>query len=296
MANQWKGKSRGSVLGYKIFVFCIKNFGIRSAYFILYFVAFYFCFFSPKSTTSSYYYFRKRLDYSIFKSILSIYKSYYVFGQTILDKVAISSGLRDKFTYHFDGVENLQQTLTDKKGGILISAHLGNFEIAEFFLDELDGNSNIHLLTTDAEHKAIKEYLSRYTRKSKTKFIILKDDLSHIFEMNAALANNQIVCMTGDRYAQSAKQLTAPILGKEAQFPAGPFLLGSRFQVPVLFVYVMKETNSHYHLYARKANFKHRDAQGLLQNYVSSMEWIIKQYPLQWFNYFDFWNSKPAPK
>ena len=263
-----------------------------SAYFILYFVAFYFCFFAPASTKSSYYYFRKRLKYSTLKSIVSIYKSYYVFGQTILDKVAISSGLRNRFTYHFDGIEHLNETLANKKGGILISAHLGNFEIAEFFLDELEGSATINLLTTDAEHRAIKEYLDRYIKKSSTKFIILQDDLSHIFEMNAALAKNEIICMTGDRYATTAKLMTAPILGEQAQFPSGPFLMGSRLNVPVLFVYVMKETNKHYHLYARKADFKKRDAEGLLANYIKSMEWIIEQYPLQWFNYFDFWGSK----
>ena len=292
MSNQWKGKSRGSVLGYKIFVFFIRRLGLGSAYFILFFVAFYFCFFAPASTKSSYYYFRKRLNYSTLKSIISIYKSYYVFGQTILDKVAISSGLRNRFTYHFDGIEHLNETLANNKGGILISAHLGNFEIAEFFLDELEGNATINLLTTDAEHKAIKEYLDKYIRKSSTKFIILQEDLSHIFEMNAALAKNEIICMTGDRYATTAKLMTAPILGENAQFPSGPFLMGSRLNVPVLFVYVMKETNKHYHLYARKADFKKRDAEGLLANYIDSMEWIIEQYPLQWFNYFDFWGSK----
>src|SRR5690606_23639162 len=147
MADQWKGKSRGSVLGYKIFVFCIKNFGIRAAYFILYFVALYFCFFAPQSTRPSYYYFNQRLGYGPLRSVVSIYKSYYVFGQTIRDKVAISSGLRDKFTYDFDGIGLLRRTLADNKGGILISAHLGNFEIAEFFLDELDSDTSIYLLT-----------------------------------------------------------------------------------------------------------------------------------------------------
>jgi predicted LPLAT superfamily acyltransferase len=292
MPNQWKGKSRGSVLGYRIFVFCIKRLGLGSAYFILYFVALYFCFFAPSSTKSSFYYFHKRLKYGTLKSIVSIYKSYYVFGQTILDKVAISSGLRNRFSYNFDGIEYLNQTLANKKGGILISAHLGNFEIAEFFLDELEGNATINLLTTDAEHKEIKEYLNRFIKKSATKFIILQEDLSHIFEMNAALARNEIICMTGDRYATASKLMTAPILGKKAQFPSGPFLMGSRLNVPVLFVYVMKETNKHYHLYARKADFKHRDAEGLLANYIKSMEWILNQYPLQWFNYFDFWGPK----
>ena len=60
MAAEWKGKSRGTVLGYKIFIFCIKKLGLPTAYFVLYFVAAYFCFFAMDSTKSSYYYFRKR--------------------------------------------------------------------------------------------------------------------------------------------------------------------------------------------------------------------------------------------
>jgi predicted LPLAT superfamily acyltransferase len=61
--------------------------------------------------------------------------------------------------------------------------------------------------------------------------------------------------------------------------------------VPVIFVYVMKETNKHYHLYARTAQVKHRDPEGLLQSYAKSLEWILEKYPLQWFNFFDFWND-----
>lgn len=291
MAGEWKGKSRGSVLGYKIFVFCIKKLGLRSAYFILYFVAAYFCLFARSSSKASYYYFRKRRKYSPSKSIVKIYQGYYKFGQTIIDKIAISSGLRNKFTYNFDGIDQLKELLKQQKGGILISAHVGNFEIAEHFLNELDENPAISLLTTDSEHRAIKKYLDGVTVKSNIKFIIIKDDLSHVFEINAALSRNELICITGDRYVQGAKHLTAPLLGKEAKFPAGPFLIGSRLKVPVVFVYVMKETSKHYHLYARTTEVKHRDAQGLLTKYTENVEWILDKYPLQWFNYFDFWND-----
>ncbi|MEC3906094.1 lipid A biosynthesis acyltransferase [Tamlana sp. 2201CG12-4] len=291
MATEWEGKSRGSVLGYKIFVFCIKKIGLYSAYFVLFFVALYFCFFAKNSTQAIYYYFRKRRNYSKLKSVLCIYKSYYVFGQTIIDKIAISSGLRDKFTYNFDGIEQLKSILKAKKGGVLISAHVGNFEIAEYFLNELEENVAISLLTTDTEHSDIKAYIESVTNKSSIKFIIIKDDLSHIFEINAALSRNEIICITGDRYVKDTKSLSYTLLGKEAKFPAGPFLLGSRLKVPVIFVYVMKETSKHYHLYARTADVKQRDVEGLLKSYTESLEWILNKYPLQWFNYFNFWND-----
>ncbi|PKV52953.1 putative LPLAT superfamily acyltransferase [Aquimarina sp. MAR_2010_214] len=290
MTTEWKGKSRGTVLGYKIFVFFIKKVGLGSAYFILYFVAIYFCFFALSSSRSIYYYLNKRLKYPRFKSFLKIFQSYYVFGQTIIDKVAISSGLRNKFTYEFDGVELINETLKQKKGGILISAHLGNFEIAEHFFGELEENAAISLLTTDIEHTAIKNYLDSVTSKSNIKFIFIKEDLSHIFQINAALARNEIVCITGDRYFEGSKYLTQDLLGQDARFPSGPFMLASRLKVPVLFVYVMKETNTHYHLYARKAKAKHRDAKELLKEYTESLKWMLDKYPLQWFNYFDFWS------
>lgn len=288
--SEWDGKSKGTLLGYKIFVFCIKKLGIKAAYSVLIFVAFYYFVFQIKSNRATFYYFRKRLKYSYLKSKAMVYKSYFTFGQTIIDKTAISAGLRDKFTYEFDGVEILYRLLEEKKGGVLISAHIGNFEIAEHFFGEIDLECQINLVTTDLEHSIIKEYLETVTVKSSIKFIIVRDDLSHIFEINNALANNELICFTGDRYFEGTKCLTATLLEQEANFPAGPFLIASRLKVPVVFVYVMKEANLHYHLYAREANTKHRDEKGLLNAYVESVETMLKIYPLQWFNYFQFWN------
>ena len=289
--SKWDGKSKGTVLGYKIFVFLIKKAGIKAAYVLLYFVASYYFLFLKKSNKAISYYFKERLGYSGFKSKKMVFKSYYTFGQTIIDKISISAGMRNKFTYEFDGIETLKNLLAEKKGGVLISAHIGNFEIAEHFLGDIDINFQINLVTTDLEHSAIKNYLESVTQKPTVKFIIIREDLSHIFEINAALSKNELVCFTGDRYFEGTKSLSEKILGQEANFPAGPFLIASRLKVPVVFVYVMKEQNLHYHLYAREAVVKHRDEKGLLKAYIESLESMLAKYPLQWFNYFDFWNQ-----
>ena len=295
--SQWDGKSRGTLLGYKIFVFCIKKLGIKTSYIVLVFVAFYYFLFLKKSNQAIFYYFHNRLKYPYFKSKINVYKSYFTFGQTIIDKIAISAGLRSRFTYEFDGVHILNQLLKEKKGGVLISAHMGNFEIAEHFFGDIDYDCQINLVTTDREHSAIKEYLETVTKKSNIKFIFIKDDMSHIYDINNALSRNELICFTGDRYFEGTKCLSTPILGEEANFPAGPFLIASRLKVPVVFVYVMKEANLHYHLYAREAKTGHRDSQALLETYVESVESMVEKYPLQWFNYFDFWyKSEPNPK
>jgi len=287
--SDWDGKSKGNLLGYKIFVFCIRNLGVKASYFVLYFVAAYYFLFLKKTNRVTFYYFHDRLGYSRFKARKMVFMSYYTFGQTLIDKTAISAGMRDKFTYEFDGIERLKNLLANKNGGVLISSHIGNFEIAEYFLSDLGDEFQINLLISDLEHRAIKEYLESIASKTSVKFIIIEEDLSHIYKINNALANNELICLTGDRYLDGVKHFNATLLGKNANFPAGPFLIASRLKVPVIFVYVMKEKNLHYHLYAREAEVTHRDDKSLLKAYIENLEWMLKKYPLQWFNYFDFW-------
>jgi hypothetical protein len=52
--SSWQGRSRGNKLGYSIFVWVLKNFGVWPAYFLLKFVVLYFFLFSFKASTQLY--------------------------------------------------------------------------------------------------------------------------------------------------------------------------------------------------------------------------------------------------
>jgi Predicted acyltransferase len=286
---EWEGKSRGTVSGYRIFIFLIKHAGINVAYLLLVFVSLYYVIFSPRQTKAIYQYFRHRRHNSIVSSLVNTYRNYFVFGQTLIDKVAITAGLEHKYTYEFDGIDHIRQLAKDNSAGILISAHVGNFEVSQYFMGEFE--KQIHLVTTDEEQRAIKSYLASIMTKPRTGFVVVKEDLSHVFAINQIIEQKEMICFTGDRFVNGSKTLTADLFGRPARFPAGPFLISSRLSTPVLFVYVMRERNRHYHLYARKATFSHRDAQSLLHAFTQSIEQILAKYPLQWFNYYDFWKA-----
>ena len=290
--TKWQGKSKGTVLGYRIFVFLMRHLGIYAAYSLLIFVAFYYFLTEWQSNRFMFYYFRHRLGYSLAKTIASLYLSYFTFGQIIIDKIAILAGLEHRFTFDFDGQELLFKLLEEQQGGVLISAHIGNFEIAEPFFRKIDLKLQISTITTDMERSVIKEYLEGITeRKSLNQYIYVKPDMSHIFEINDVIAHKNIVCFTGDRYFEGGRSLKGRLFGAEATFPAGPFVIASRLKVPVVFVYVMKEKGLHYHLYARIAEVKKADAESLLEAYTDSMQQMLRKYPLQWFNYFNFWEQ-----
>ena len=292
--QNWDGKSKGTPLGYKIFILTLRKGGIRPAYFILRFVAFYYFLFSWKSSANILYYFHKRLGYSRFKSLSSLYGNYYKFGQTILDKIVTMANLEGNYTFDFEGEHFLEEIVAGGKGCILLGAHIGNWEIAGFYLKRISVPVNVVMF--DAESEKIKKYLDSVTGGRRMKIIPIKDDLSHIYKINEALQNNELVCVHADRFVEGNRTISRQLLGKPALFPEGVFQLGVSFKVPVTFVFAFKETASRYHFFATRPKIftgKPKDVSinELADEYVAELENKIRRYPLQWFNYFNFWGE-----
>jgi len=238
------------------------------------------------------------MGYSVAKSIVSIFRNYYVFGQILVDKLAMLAGFQQKFTFDFEGEEYLREM---QDGGLLISAHLGNWEIAGNLLNRL--NKKIHIIIFDAEHQQIKGYLKDMMKERNVHFIIIRDDYTHLKEIEQAFASGDIIAMHGDRFIEGNKTISLDFMGKQACFPIGPVNLAARFNVPVSYVFAVKESKSHYHFFATPLyrieftrNLKKREQilREAITVYVRKFEEILLRFPLQWFNYYDFWNPAPG--
>ena len=297
---KWEGKSKGTVFGHKFFVFILNHLGLKLAYIVLRFVALYYFLFAWKSNKNIYYYFHHVLKYKKTTSYLKIYKNYYVFGQTILDKVALLAGVKTKFTINHDGGKNLDKIAEMGKGGILVSAHIGNWEIAGQLLNRL--NTTFNILMYENERESIKKYMSDVEKKKNVKIIAIKDgEMNHLIELHNAFSNNELVVMHGDRFRDGAQTLETKFLGKTAKFPAGPFIMAAKFGVPLSVVFAIKETSTHYHFFAtdpisvKRARGEEQTAAAvkeLLDAYISEVEKMVLRYPEQWFNYYAFWKDQ----
>lgn len=290
----WQGKSKATSLGYRIFVSILKNFGVWPAYLLLRLVSFYYFLFSPKSSKAIFSFFHERMGYGKIKSLPKLYSNYYLFGQSLIDRVVVMAGVPNQFSFDFDGEENLREMVAQQKGGLLLSAHIGNWEIAGHLLQRL--NTKINIVMFDVEHEKIKQYLNSVTGERNMHVITIKNDLSHIYEISDAFKNNELVCMHADRFLDGTKTFNHFFLGREAQFPMGPFILAAQFKVPVSFTFAMKETKWHYHFSAtkpkdREFSSKEIFMEELLGDFISEMEKKVNQYPEQWYNYYDFWQQ-----
>jgi predicted LPLAT superfamily acyltransferase len=289
--SQWKGKSKGTSAGYKIFVFLIRSTGLTGAYFLLKFVAVYYYLFSAQTSKPILNFYINKLHYTKKKASISLYKNYILLGQSLIDKMALLSGIPLNFTFNFDGEENLHEMIRRQNGGLLLSGHLGNWEAAGHLLKRL--NSTVNIVMYDGEDEQIKEYMNKVAGNKSFNIIYVKKDLSHIYEISSRLAANEIVCMHADRFLEGNKTVSVDFFNQTARLPEGPFLLSLKLNVPVAYVYAFKESKNHYHFYSTEIkNFSSRNGDtvaSIAKDYANSLEKMTMMYPTQWFNYYNFW-------
>lgn len=290
--TQWKGKSRGGVLGYLIFIYLLRTLGVRAAYLLLMFVVIYFIPFSPRSTKALWSFYRERLGIKPLRCLLAIPKHYYRFGQTLIDKVAINNGRESDYKFSFENYSQFEELVKKGEGLILIGAHVGSWEMGSLFFKEY--GKKIHVVMYDAEYQKIKEILDRNSRKHEFKVLpVLPDSLESIIRIKSALDNKDIVCFQGDRFMPGQTVLSHQLLGREAKFPAGPFKIAAKMDVNVVFYIAIREPQRGYSfrfMIPKKAATRMERENSYFNSFCNNLEETVKMYPQQWFNFYDFWS------
>lgn len=287
--SQWSGKSKGNVIGYRIFLTLIKTFGLPTAYFLLRIVTFFYYTFDTKSRTHIEIFYLKALKLPTSKIKQTTRKNFYYFGQTLVDRAAFLIGKGNRFTYDFENEKCLLDIKDSGKGGILLSGHLGNWETAGNLLKSRITNK-INVLMLDEESEKIKQYLTSTTGGSHFNIIPIKNDLSHVIKIHNALSNNEFVAIHADRYLEGSKYIEIDFFGKKAKFPLGPFIIASKFNAPITFVFCVKKDKFHYHLSATEPILDKLLPEQIAEKFVAELENKTISNPEQWFNYFNFYS------
>lgn len=293
MEKKWDGKSKGSLWGYRFFVFCIRTFGVRISYFFCFFVAGYFILFATKQRNGLIQFYKKGLHYSGFKSFRAASANFYQFGQIIIDRIALKTHRKKIYTHSFNNEKVLREMNENGQGGFLISGHVGNWENAGHLIGERI-TSKINVLMLDAEVQKIKQFVESKTEKSNYNLIPLKDDMSHLILIHQALKRNELIALHADRTMPGQKTFSIPFLNGIAEFPAGPFIMANKFKVPITFVFAVKRGSTHFELSATDPIIGGKDGDSpevIALKYVHRLEEMVLTAPKQWFNFYNYYAS-----
>ncbi len=216
------------------------------------------------------------------------FRNFVVFGQTLIDRMVFLVGKGERFELSFEHEDYLMDMKERGRGGILLSAHLGNWEMAGNLLKgRVTPTINIVMLDAELEH--IKQYLDRSTGGSRFSIIPIREDLSHIIKIRNALARNEFVAIHADRSLDGSRSIDLPFFGHQAKFPLGPFIIAAKFNAPVTFVFGVKSGTYKYYLSATKPLHDKMTPEEIAALYVNELERRVRSHPEQWFNYFDFY-------
>lgn len=249
-----------------------------------------FCLLFGKSSRVIYRYLRQRQGMTRFKAAVQTFRNHWLFSQVVIDKFAMYAGHR--FEVEIEGYEHFLQLEQKPEAFVQLSSHIGNYEIAGYTLRA--ARKRFNALVFGGEKSTVMQERNRLLERDNIHLIPVSADMSHLFEINAALANGECVSMPADRLFGSPKSIEVSFLGAQAQLPLGPFKVATMRSLDVLSVNVMKTATQRYKIYVtplaydKSASSKER-VQQLAAAYVSQLERMLRMYPTQWYNFFDFW-------
>ena len=290
--NEWSGKTDGQPWMQRSLIAMFRVLPLWLLYGVMALVVPFYMLFSRKGYQAMYRFFRDHFGYGPLKSFCKVYANHFCFGQIILDRFGVYAG--KKYQFEVDGLSLMDALETHPEGFLMLSSHVGNYEMAGYTLKPKI--KKLNALVFAGETATVMENRQRILSQNNVSMIAVKEDLSHLFALNTALDNGEIVSMPADRIFGSQKAVECQFFGETARFPLGGFAMAVQKGVSVLAVFVMKEGMKKYHAYVRKiacdeeANKREQMSQ-LAQSFASQLEDVVRRYPTQWFNYFDFWKQ-----
>ena len=295
MAEQeWAGTTYGNEWMHKWLIRMLRYIDVRILYLFVALFIIPVCLVLNPSRGIAYRYFRQRIRYGRMKSAWKTYVNHCLFGQVVVDKFAMYAG--KKFVVEIENYnEFIDRAARKEEGFVQLSAHIGNYEIAGYTL--VAESKRFNAIVFFGEKASVMENRNKMFAHTNIRMIPIRQDMSHLFEIDRALSDGETVSIPGDRVWGSTKVLKAEFLGKEARFPMGPYTVAAMRGLDVLAVNVMKESSKRYRIYVtpldydKQASRREQTAQ-LLHSYVAELERLLALYPTQWYNYFDFWKDE----
>lgn len=243
------------------------------------------------SRTTAYRYFRQRLGYGCLRASWYTYVNHCLFAQVVVDRFAVFAGKR--FKLDIDGYEYFQQLELETKGFVILSSHIGCYEVAGYSL--ISKSKRFNALVFGGEKATVMKGRQEALSEHNIRMIPVREDMSHLFIVNEALSNNEIMSMPADRIVGSAKVVKVNFFGETASLPAGPFSVATMNGFDALAVNVMKISAKRYKVYVTRLSYdtqapRKQQMQQLANCYVEELERRVRQYPSQWFNFYNFWS------
>jgi KDO2-lipid IV(A) lauroyltransferase len=194
------------------------------------------------------------------------------------------------------GDERLVEAAREGRGAILLTAHVGNFELGGLFLAQL--GLKVAVVYVPDPSTVVETHRDDARKMLGVTGIPVDQSPFGFLPVLRALEQNMCVAIQGDRDVSGTGR-TMPFFGKTASFPIGPFRIAQASGAPIFPVFVLQEDDGRYRTIVEEAirvpqargDAAHAAVLEGLARFVARMEATIRAYPTQWYRFARFWES-----
>lgn len=290
-------RKRGNRLGFWFFRTAVRLSGLRGAYGLLYCVSLYYLIFDRAAVASCMAYARRRFpEHSSPRRVFDVYLLFVSQGKNLIDRYYVAAG-GDDIAVEIRGFEALQKLLADgNKGFILLTAHVGNWQVAMQSLKKFE--RDVYLMMRPEDNAAVKEALNIDSEGEKVRILYTDGSLGGVIDAMRVINRGCLVSIMGDRtYHFSSEE--AELMGGMVRFPYGAFSIASAVQCPVIVLLSARIGLKQYLVDvsqiieppAGERGRKEMEMKTSVQKFARILEAYAAIHPYQWFVFRDIWKS-----
>lgn len=278
-------KRRGNKLGFLIFDFYLFL-GIRHAYALLYFVCFYYLLFDHQTYKVTSKYVNQRFpDAGFWKKIGHIHKLMITTGKNLIDLRQLEKH-PEKVEFDCDN-EPIIKILEKKKGLIMLTAHMGNWQIMMRKLP--DFGVKVNIVMRPEENPVVSKFLKiDHGELYDINLIDPGKGMEAVLEIMQELSQGNIVSIMGDRTINGEQTIDLKFFESDIKLPKGPFLIANSAKAPVIQLLTTRQGPCAYALKTQAISIaetiknKEKRICAFGEKYLQNIEEFLKQNPYEW--------------
>lgn len=218
-------------------------------------------------------------------------------GRATVEAALLSGAPRERvldMVEAVDGWATLESALARGSGCILVTGHLGNWELGGAYLAAR--GVPIDVIVRSMSNPLFDRYLSE--SRARTGVVLVREP-DAVRRTPRSLREGRCMVMLADQGVLGLASTFVPFFGRPAKTPRGPAVFALRMKVPLVFGVALRQPSGRYRLSfepvtVEDTGHRERDVEVIVRQYTKVLERWVRRAPEQYFWQHRRWKRQPA--